>query len=92
VQTSNELRVAAVLRLVDFASSIKSAQEPLPYQILQQEFITPYTPEHNGLVERWFRSLKEECLATPVSKFCRRTDRHWAVDSVEPTRNGPIKP
>lgn len=27
-----------------------------------QEFITPYTPEQNGLIERIFRSLKEECL------------------------------
>lgn len=29
---------------------------------LEQEFITPYTPEQNGLIERWFRSLKEECV------------------------------
>jgi putative transposase len=28
---------------------------------LTQEFITPYTPEQNGLIERFFRSLKEEC-------------------------------
>lgn len=29
---------------------------------LQQEFITPYTPEQNGIIERFFRSLKEECV------------------------------
>jgi putative transposase len=28
---------------------------------LSQEFITPYIPEQNGLIERFFRSLKEEC-------------------------------
>jgi putative transposase len=28
---------------------------------LKQEFITPYTPEQNGMIERFFRSLKEEC-------------------------------
>ena len=27
-----------------------------------QEFITPYTPEQNGIVERFFRSLKKECV------------------------------
>jgi putative transposase len=27
---------------------------------LQQEFITPYMPEQNGMIERFFRSLKEE--------------------------------
>ena len=30
------------------------------YQV-QQEFITPYTPEQNGPIERFFRSLKEDC-------------------------------
>ena len=29
---------------------------------LDQEFITPYTPEQNGIIERFFRSLKEECV------------------------------
>lgn len=29
---------------------------------LEQEFITPYTPEQNGVIERFFRSLKEECV------------------------------
>ena len=29
---------------------------------LQQEFIMPYTPEQNGLIERFFRSLKEEYI------------------------------
>jgi putative transposase len=29
---------------------------------LSHEFITPYTPEQNGIVERFFRSLKEECV------------------------------
>jgi hypothetical protein len=28
--------------------------------LLTQEFITPYTPEQNGIIERFFRSLKEE--------------------------------
>jgi hypothetical protein len=28
---------------------------------LRQEFTTPYMPEQNGLIERFFRSLKEEC-------------------------------
>lgn len=29
---------------------------------LRQECITPYTPEQNGMIERFFRSLKEECV------------------------------
>ena len=29
---------------------------------LGQEYITPYTPEQNGITEWFFRSLKEECV------------------------------
>ncbi|RDV36899.1 transposase [Bradymonadaceae bacterium TMQ3] len=29
---------------------------------LIQEFIRPYTPQQNGLIECFFRSLKEECI------------------------------
>jgi putative transposase len=28
---------------------------------LQQEFITPYGPEQNGMVERVIRTLKNQC-------------------------------
>lgn len=29
---------------------------------LRQEFITPHTPQQNGLVERMIRTLKEQCI------------------------------
>jgi putative transposase len=29
---------------------------------LDQEYITPYSPEQNGMMEWFFRILKEECL------------------------------
>ena len=29
---------------------------------VQQEYITPYTPEQNGMIERFFRTLKENCV------------------------------
>ena len=47
---------------------------------LQQEFITPYTPEQNGIIERFFRSLKEECVwqhTFQTFEEARRTIRDW---------------
>ena len=29
---------------------------------LKQDFITPYCPHQNSMIERFFRSLKEECV------------------------------
>ena len=47
---------------------------------LQQEFITPYTPEQNGMIERFFRSLKEEGVwqhTFQTFEEARRTLRDW---------------
>jgi putative transposase len=47
---------------------------------LRQEFITPYTPEQNGIIERFFRSLKEECVwqhSFPSFIAARRAVRRW---------------
>lgn len=47
---------------------------------LHQEFITPYTPEQNGMIERFFRSLKEECVwqhSFPSFVEARRAVRRW---------------
>lgn len=37
-------------------------REACTFYRLAQEYITPYTPEQNGLIERFFRSFKEECV------------------------------
>lgn len=29
---------------------------------IKQEFITPYTPEQNGMIERFIRTIKEKCI------------------------------
>jgi putative transposase len=43
---------------------------------LRQEFITPYTPEQNGMIERFFRSLKEECVWQHSFRSFREAKQH----------------
>ncbi|MCB9725552.1 MAG: IS3 family transposase [Spirochaetaceae bacterium] len=43
---------------------------------LRQEFITPYTPEQNGMIERFFRSLKEECVWQHSFRSFREATHH----------------
>ena len=40
----------------------KRFQETVRRYNLIQEYITPYTPEQNGMIERFFRTMKEECI------------------------------
>ena len=55
-------------------------REACTFYRLDQEYITPYTPEQNGLIERFFRSFKEECVwvqhFTSVAE-ARRAVRTW---------------
>jgi putative transposase len=44
-----------------------------------QAFITPYTPEQNGMIERWFRTLEEECFWR--RSFDDLTDASRAIES-----------
>jgi putative transposase len=42
--------------------SSKSFTKTVKDYNLTQEFITPYTPQQNGMIERFFRTIKEECI------------------------------
>ena len=42
--------------------SSKSFRKTIKAYNFKQEFTTPYTPEENGMIERFFRTLKEECI------------------------------
>ena len=53
---------------------------------LDQEYITPYTPEQNGMIERFFGTLKSECVwqhrfqdrDDAFSAIAKRMDRYHA--------------
>jgi putative transposase len=65
---------------------------------LQQEFITPYTPEQNGIIERFFRSLKEECVWQHVFETFEEARRiirdwlHWSQPRAAPSSVGLPEP
>ncbi len=47
---------------------------------MKTEYITPYTPEQNGVVERFMRTMKEECIwLHSFSSFfeAKRTIENW---------------
>jgi putative transposase len=55
-------------------------REACTFYRLTQEYITPSTPEQNGLIERFFRSFKEECVWIQnfaSFKEARRTVKAW---------------
>ena len=65
---------------------------------LTQEYITPYTPEQNGLMERFFRSLKEECVGSRerergniTSTALRRQSAASVNGSSGTTNSDPIR-
>jgi putative transposase len=60
LRTSEEMPVIRSDNGLIFQS--RRFREACRFYRLPQEFITPYTPEQNGVIERWFRSLKEECV------------------------------
>jgi transposase InsO family protein len=58
---------------------------------LQPEFITPYTPEQNGIIEWFFRSLKEGCIWQHVFQTSRRHGGLFETDCGGTTTKGLIR-
>jgi putative transposase len=59
---------------------------------LQQEFITPYTLEQNGIIERFFRSLKEACVWQHTFQTFERRGGSFGTGCTGTTRADPIAP
>ena len=54
---------------------------------LKPEYIAPYTPEQNGVIERFMRTLKEECIwlhrLTSFAKAKRIVEARIEEDNTE---------
>ena len=59
---------------------------------LQQEFITPYTPEQDGIIERFFRSPKGSACDSTSSRRSRRLGRSFGTGATDTTRAGHRAP
>ncbi|MBS0156598.1 MAG: DDE-type integrase/transposase/recombinase [Nitrospira sp.] len=58
---------------------------------LQQGFITPYAPEQNGMIERYFRSFKEECVWQNIFKIFNVHVESFVIGCTGTTRNDFIR-
>ena len=59
---------------------------------LQQEFITPYTPEQNGMVERVIRTLKDECVHRTGLNHYNMSAELLVTGLAFTTTSGPTRP
>jgi putative transposase len=59
---------------------------------LRQELITPYTAEQNGIIERFFRSLKEECVCSTCFSSSITHGALLGIGCSDPTRTVRIRP
>jgi transposase InsO family protein len=59
---------------------------------LRPEVIMPYTPEQKGIIERFFRSLKEECVWQHLFPSSRRRAGSSPRGSAGTTRGARIRP
>ena len=58
---------------------------------LRQEFITPHTPQQNGLIERLIRTQKSNAFIATVSKPCSTPAASLATGSISITADAHIR-
>jgi transposase InsO family protein len=58
---------------------------------LTQQFIMPYTPEQNGVIERFSGASRRSVSGSTTSKALRRLGERFEGGSVGTTRNVPTR-